>query len=465
MAPKSGNSPAGKKHPEEQGVYFDSRNKTIVVQSLIISDPEVIAQARLYADEPSDTPQRATNAMEKADLTQFLMETVSTGARTMAIIQRDHQADLYTRQLNSVASQALRDLKLAMEELVQAAEGASEKLGRSSAAALRNFKAARTALYEDFNAARKALHDEVHKLIGGETPEVLALLEPVINKKMNTIEKSLTTLLTDGEALIWSLLEDSADPDNPKSLVARVITELKQNQNMMARMLSELKSSRAAESATKETINRSTLKGAVYEDQLAGLLTQIATGLGYEYLVTRNQKGNLTNTKGDGVLALNGGDVRVVVEMMDSDKKRDWNGYMSEAERNRGGTGSIGFVRHNGQNENEFFRTIGGSRARRFVVAFDPIHDDPALLRTIVQLACGAALAAGDRTGSKELFKAQELIAAAIGDLDGLNKSFGDITAIQSAARSIERRTTSALTTVDGLLQAALAALNRNPDL
>jgi hypothetical protein len=69
---------------------------------------------------------------------------------------------------------------------------------------------------------------------------------------------------------------------------------------MMARMLSELKSSRAAESATKETINRSTLKGAVYEDQLAGLLTQIATGLGYEYLVTRNQKGNLTNTKGDG---------------------------------------------------------------------------------------------------------------------------------------------------------------------
>jgi hypothetical protein len=46
-----------------------------------------------------------------------------------------------------------------------------------------------------------------------------------------------------------------------------------------------------------------------------------------------------------------------------------------------------------------------------------------------------------------------------------LNKSFGDITAIQSAARSIERRTTSALTTVDGLLQAALAALNRNPDL
>jgi len=456
MPRSNGDSPAGRKFPEKPAAYFDIRTKAIVVRSLIISSPDVLTQARLHVGGPSDASRKAAKALDEADLTEFVQEVISTGARTMAIVKRDHEADHYVREIRSVTEDYLRRLDHSLNELNQAAESAGEKLGKASAAALRSLNSSRKAIYADFQ-----------NLLGGENPDVLTVLEPVINRHLDRAERRLIKLVTDFENLVWAILEDISDPDNPKSSTAQLMakfsqltTEFGQIRKLLTKVLSEFKSAQAAEDATEATTNRSTLKGTKYEDQLGRLLTEIASGLGCEYLVTRNKKGTLNSTKGDGVLLLEGGDSRVVIEMMNSDqKKRDWNEYLDEAERNRRGTVSVGLVRTRAQNANEIFRTVGGSRARRFVVAFDPMHDDPTLLRTIVLLACWAALAVGERPGPTSAFKAQESIAAAISDLQLLNKCVADSREIQTTARRLEERAAEILTSVGGRLKGALASL------
>ena len=50
------------------------------------------------------------------------------------------------------------------------------------------------------------------------------------------------------------------------------------------------------------------------------------------------------NKKGDGLLAVNGGDVRVAVEMSDS-HRNGWSDYLRDTERNRDAVALLGIVR------------------------------------------------------------------------------------------------------------------------
>ena len=87
--------------------------------------------------------------------------------------------------------------------------------------------------------------------------------------------------------------------------------------------------------------------------------------------------------KGDGLLSVAGGDVRVVLEMTDSSRS-GWSSYLQAAEDNRAALASLGLVRSPDQLSGHSVITLG---ARRIVLAFDPETDDPELLRVVVQVA------------------------------------------------------------------------------
>lgn len=59
--------------------------------------------------------------------------------------------------------------------------------------------------------------------------------------------------------------------------------------------------------------------------------------------------------------------------------------------------------------------------ARRVVIAFDPDHDDPELLRTVVLLLRTVALVATPRTGEAEIATAEEKVAAALIELSKID--------------------------------------------
>jgi hypothetical protein len=116
----------------------------------------------------------------------------------------------------------------------------------------------------------------------------------------------------------------------------------------------------------------------------------IASGMGATYTDTSGSVGALRNCKkGDGLveMAVAGASdlsARIVVECTTGITRRNWTGYLDEAERNRQAQASIGIVAHRGAVPGgELVALLGPTRA---VLAFDPDVDDPAVLRAVVQL-------------------------------------------------------------------------------
>lgn len=160
--------------------------------------------------------------------------------------------------------------------------------------------------------------------------------------------------------------------------------------------------------------------------------------------------------KGDAVPHLGSADVRVVVEVTDSVARRQWGGYLDEAERNRAAVAALGTVQTPEQNTGQHVRVLG---PRRVVLAFDPEHDEPELLRTVVQLLRAAALAAGGRSGAAEIVTAEERIAAALQQLADIDVIKRTAEGIAKSAQTIESRCAAIRTGIQRLLDEALSAL------
>lgn len=186
-------------------------------------------------------------------------------------------------------------------------------------------------------------------------------------------------------------------------------------------------------------------------------MSAVTAGIGDEYANTTATVGLVPlSRKGDGVLTIEGGTARVVIEMTDS-VRGGWNDYLGEAERNRAAIAALGVVRTSDQNAGQTIRVLG---PRRVVVAFDPDRDDPQLLRTVVMLLRTVALAATVRTGTAELATAEERIdeaVAQLGKIDAVKKLAGSI---QRNATKIDAECTSIGVTVNRLLNQALVALS-----
>lgn len=215
---------------------------------------------------------------------------------------------------------------------------------------------------------------------------------------------------------------------------------------------------KAAADAASRTARLTPLKGGGFEAEVDAVLHHIAAGLGDEYTSTGSFGGALGRSKkGDGVLTVNGGDARVVVEMHDSSDRRAWNDYLDEAERNREAAASIGIVRDASQNHGQVIRVLG---ARRVIIAFDPSTCEMDLLRTVVQLMRTAALAASARRDVEGLETAEENITASLGLLEGINKVKKAVESIRKGATTIDTESEALQTGITRHLGVALDALH-----
>jgi hypothetical protein len=215
---------------------------------------------------------------------------------------------------------------------------------------------------------------------------------------------------------------------------------------------------RAAAEAKAALASVTPLKGATYEDKVNALLEGIAAGLGDELTVSRNTVGVIARCKkGDAVLGVMGGPVRLVVEMSNSGA-REWGPYLDEAERNRQAVASLGLVPTASQNGQETVRVLG---PRRLVMAFDPDSDDPALLRTVVQLVRVAALAAAARHDDGSAQLAAERVAQALDELPRLERIRKAASSIRKGAEQIDGDADRVASQLGRLLAQAQHALER----
>lgn len=439
----------------------------IVVENTTITEESVVREARHWATGRRGEACRVPEDLARADLTAFVTEAVVLGARVLAATAQTSEARAVEQMLREVGDKSALASTAAANTTKQAVADAASAVVKAAADAKKTITEAddqnRKELTVTVEAAKRDLTGEVRRLFGGDSPELLQRLQPLLDQFGTNLEAKVQA----STGLLLDKVARQFDPADPTSPMAKHTVALKQQQENLASQIeknhAEL-SAKVVELTTAIKVNdaRTSLaqvtpiKGGSYEDTIHDLMRGVAAGLGDEYVDTTNTVGRLPRSKkGDGVLSVAGTSTRVVLEMTDSPRS-GWGDYFDEAERNRDGVASLGLVRTVDQNSGQALRVLG---TRRVVMSFDPDTDDPELLRTVVMLLRTVAVAATVRTGAAEIATAEEKIAEALIQLGKIDAIKTAANAIQKNATKIDSESTGIRTSIQRLLDQALGAL------
>lgn len=450
----------------ENAAHFDAALTGIVIESLTIAGPDVVREAQHWATGRRGPIVEDRNQLAGADLSAFATEAVLLGARALAATAQTSEARLLEQMLKEVgekteaaSSKAAELTELAVKDastaVVKVANDAKKAITEADQQSRKEFTAA-------VQGAKNDLTVEIRRLVGGDNPELLERLQPVLDKFGSGLETQVRTSTRE-------LLERAAkqfDPTDPSSPMAKhaatltaqqekVTQQLEKNHGELAAKVDELTTMLKVQQAKTKLVNVTPIKGDSFEAQIHDLLRGMAAALGDEYVDTTAKIGHVPRSKkGDGVLTA-AGSAHVVLEMTDS-PRTGWGEYFDEAERNRGAVAAIGIVRAPEQNDGQSIRVLG---PRRIVLAFDPNRDDPELLRTVVLLIRTVALAATSRTGTSEVATAEEKIGEALAQLDRIAKVKKLANGIQKNAGTIDSECSGLNASIRRLLDEALVAL------
>lgn len=451
----------------EHAARYDVGADAVVIQALTVTDRGVVQEAQRWTtgrrgpaiDDPAELGQ--------ADLSTFATEAIVIGARALAATAQTIEARAVEQMLRDVGERTADAASKAAELTGRAVRDASETVVRVATDATKAITEAdqksRRELCSAVEAARREMATEIQRLFGGDSPELLDRLQPLLSRFGTSLEAQVRT--TTGELLDRTARQ--LDPADPTSPMARHAAALAAQQETVARQIATSHSDLAAKVDELTTMLRirearaavarvTPIKGASFEAQIHKLVEDIAAGLGDDYADTTTKTGLLPRSrKGDGVLSVEGGSTRIVLEVTDS-IRTGWGDYLDEAERNRAASGALGVVRTPEQNGGRTVRVLG---PRRIILSFDPDQDDPELLRTVLLLLRTVAIAATTRTGAGEIATAEEKITEAITRLEKVDavKKLAD--GIQKNAAKIDSECAGITMGIHRLLDEALIAL------
>ena len=450
---------------------FDSSRPAVVIEHLTVTDTEVVTEARRWSTGRRGASVTASE-MGGADLGAFVTQAMAVGARAIAGAGSAQDTFELERLVAEVGTRTVESSTSAAEATAKAAASAAETMGKAAEAARKAIAeteaSTRKGFAETVEVSTKALRDEVERLVGGESPELLAKLGPVLDaagRKMGEQAFEQTDKLLTKVTRQF----DPADPTSPFAKQAAALADqqksstalMDKNHLALVGKIDELAKAvevqKAAQAAVAKTASVTPLKGGTFEAEVGEVMERIAVGLGDEYTETGGVAGAIQRCfKGDGMLTIGAGQARVVLEMHDSTDARAWNDYLETAEANREAAASIGVVRTARQNKGQTIRVLG---PRRVIVAFDPLNDDADLLRTVVQLVRTAAIAASSRRDVEGLETAEESIRAAVDLLEGINRIRKASGSVRKSADSIDKECNTVQSGISRHLGVALDAL------
>ncbi len=454
------------------GARYDVSTNTLRIEDLTITDEVVTTEARRWTRgtraERIDDPGK----LSRSDLAPFVNEALRIGAMAISVTGSERESVSLERLIKDVGDRTADSSTKAAELTQQTVRDAADTVAKASESAKKAIAEvdleARKHFTANVSAAKTELNGEIQRIFGGENPELLDKLRPLLDRFAIDLDTKVSRQT--GELLEKAAKQfDPADPTSPMAKhaadlatqQAKFTTLMEKNHTELANKVEELTTALKVQEAKTTLAKVTPIKGGSFEDQIHTIMLGIAGGLGDEYADTTRIVGHLPRCKkGDGLLTVDGGSTRVVLEMTDS-ARVGWGDYFDEAERNRTAAACLGLVRTSSQNGDQTIRVLG---ARRVVMAFDPEQDDPELLRTVVMLLRTVAIAASARTGATEIATAEEKITEALAQLakiDGVKKLAGSI---QQSALKIDSECTGLNAAIRRLLDQALGALAGTAD-
>ncbi len=398
-------------------IRYDRDRKLLLIGDVEINDSDVKREAARWT-----TGKRGELAsideLAAADLAPFVREAVIVGARVLAIAASTADTVAVQQAVRSASEQVSDATKRATEASEDAVRRATESL-----------TSATRQVHQD-------LSEQVERLVGGDNPELLGRLQPVLAGVGATLEKQVAEAVTAANRLVAE--ESQRRHDQLTDLIRAVQQDV------------------AVKTAATQIRNVTTIKGLDYESCVHDGFEQVAAQMGDEYQRTGEFAGRLSrNKKGDGVLVIDGGTARIVIEAHDGSSK-EWGSYLAEAEQNRGASAAIGVVRHVDDNCGRALRVVA---QKRVVVAYDPDHDDTELLHTAALLMRAVALTTSGRFGPDGIATANEHIQEALTALEGLEDAKKSARHIISNAETIERLVNKAVSSANRSLGRAVDEL------
>lgn len=452
---------------DSRGAHFDTDHQAVVITDITLRDKDVTREAFRWTTGERGPVVDDPATLDDADLGAFVEKAITIGAHALSATGQAAEAQAIERMITDLGQKATQSTTDAAEVTSKAVATATEAVTKAAGDAQKAFReaeaASRKSLNESVTAARAGMEAEMKRLFGGTNPEVVDRFAPLMTKFAADLEKQASSSTTE----LLTKAAKQFDPSDPSSPMAKHAAELTTRQeklteridkqhNELSEKIDALSTAIKVETAKTELAKVTPIKGESYAAGIHEVLTSIATALGAEYTDTGAIVGAVPRSKkGDGVLTIDDGVARVVIEMTDS-KRNGWSDYLDEAERNRQAGASLGLVRTAEQNCGETVRVLG---KRRIVMAFDPTTDDAELLRTVMLLLKASASSVASRAGALQIATAEEKIEAAVqqlGKIEEIKKTAGTI---QKSALKIETSCTGVATEIERLLGDALAAL------
>ncbi|MGW4634884.1 Fis family transcriptional regulator [Nocardia sp. NPDC004415] len=453
--------------PESAGAYFHDNAQAVLIEHVLVHDADVAREARHWTSGARGPSVEDPDQLDAADLEAFVIEAVKIGAHALAATGQAVESRALEQVVRELGEKAAQSSNAAAEVTEQSAANAAKTVSRAAEDAKKAITEAEKSGRREFatavTTAKEELNAELRRLFGGDNPELLDRIAPVLAKFGSELDAKVGSSVDE----LFKTAVKQFDLDDPTSPMAKHAAGLERRHEQLAKHLQqqhteltgkfdELTRELQVRAAEQRVASLTPIKGDTYAEPLHAMLTELATGLGDEYTDTSRTTGRISKSrKGDGLLVVGGGSARVVVEMSDS-PRTTWNDYLDEAERNHGAQASLGLVRAKERNGGHAVRAI---TPRRIVLAFDPETDDPDLLRVVVQLLRTGALAANSRSDAAQITTAEEKISEAIVQLGGIDTIKKSASGIYKQAQSIENQCNTINSGIERLLNAALAAL------
>ena len=447
--------------------HFDADITSVVIENVTVTGKDVVREAQRWTTGERGALVDDLTTLAEADLGEFVTKALTVGAHALSATGQAQEAQALERMITELGDKASTSTAEAAAMTDRSVKAASEAVTKAAADAQKAFReadeATRKSLTEAITSMRQETEAELKRLFGGTDPEVIDRFAPLLEQFAANLDKRAAANTTE----LLTKAAKQFDPADPASPMAKHSAELAKRQETLTEQLTKQHSElserldvvvtalRVAEA--KASVSKvSPIKGGTYENEIHEVLQTIAAGIGDEYCETGTTVGAIPRSKkGDGVLTVDGGAARVVVEVTDS-KRDGWGAYFDEAVRNRQADAAVGLVRSVEQNCGETIRVLG---KRRIVLAFDPLNDDSDLLRTVVMLLRASALTTANRSGAQEIATAEEKITTAVEQLRGIDDIKKTAGAIEKNAQKIEKSCGTVYSAIDRLLGEALAAL------
>ena len=287
-----------------------------MVEYILIRDGDVVREAQRWTTGERGPVIEDIDQLTGADLTNYVTEALRIGAHALSVTGQAQESRALERMLKDVGDKTVdsttkaaevtgRAVKEASEAVTRAANEAKKAITEVDARSRREFTTAVTVAKYDLNT-------EVRRIFGGESPELLERLQPLLDK----FGTDLDTKVRAGTSELLAKAAKQFDPTDPTSPMAKhmaalgarqeqLTQQLNKNHSELASKVDQLSTALKVQEAKTALATVTPIKGDSYARQIHTLMLGIAAGLGDEYDDTSAVAGRLPRCKkGDGVLTI-----------------------------------------------------------------------------------------------------------------------------------------------------------------